>query len=135
MPAAAAWGIRPAGWCVGVSHPLRPQQRLAEFHLQDQALGTSGSGVQFFHHQGKRYGHVLDPRTGTPADRVLSSTAIAPDAATADALATAFYVMGVDATREYCESHPEVSALLQCPETKRAKSSRLRLAWRECAGV
>ena len=68
--------------------------------------------MQFFHHQGKRYGHVLDPRTGTPADRTLSSTAIAPDAATADALATAFYVMGVDATREFCESHSEVSALL-----------------------
>ena len=73
-------------WSIGLRHPLRPDQRLAEFTLQDQALGTSGSGSQFFHHQGKRYGHILDARTGWPAEQVLSATIIAPTAAEADAL-------------------------------------------------
>lgn len=108
----------PPGWSVGLRHPLRPDQRLAEFRLRDRALGTSGTGTQFFHSKGKRYGHILDPRTGWPAEGVLSSTAITPSAATADALATAFYVMGVEATREYCERHPDVAAVLVVPGSK-----------------
>ena len=102
----------PLPWSIGLRHPLRPEQRLAEFLLQDQALGTSGSGSQFFHHQGKRYGHILDPRTGWPAEQVLSATVIAPTAAEADALSTAFYVLGIEGARAYCEQHASISALL-----------------------
>ncbi|MCE9528322.1 MAG: FAD:protein FMN transferase [Planctomycetales bacterium] len=102
----------PLPWSIGLRHPLRPNERLAEFVLQDQALGTSGSGSQFFHHQGKRYGHILDPRTGWPAEKVLSATVIAPTAAEADALSTAFYVLGIDGASDYCEQHPNISALL-----------------------
>lgn len=99
-------------WSIGLRHPLRPHQRLAEFTLQDQALGTSGSGSQFFHHQGKRYGHIVDPRTGWPAEQVLSATVIAPTAAEADALSTAFYVLGLEGAKTYCEQHAKISALL-----------------------
>ncbi|MGI8979322.1 MAG: FAD:protein FMN transferase [Pirellulaceae bacterium] len=102
----------PLPWSIGLRHPLRPDQRLAEFTLHDQALGTSGSGSQFFHHGGKRYGHILDPRTGWPAEQVLSATVIAPTAAEADALSTAFYVLGLEGAQEYCQRQPEVSALL-----------------------
>jgi thiamine biosynthesis lipoprotein len=80
--------------------------------LHDQALGTSGSGSQFFHHQGKRYGHIIDPRTGWPAEQVLSATVIAPTAAESDALSTAFYVLGLEGAKSYCEEHTEISALL-----------------------
>jgi thiamine biosynthesis lipoprotein len=103
------------GWTVGVANPLNPQQRLAEVQLKDQALGTSGASVQFFRHRGKRYGHILDPRTGWPAEGVFSSTVIAPTAAEADALATAFYVLGVEQSAEYCRQHPEIAALLTIP--------------------
>jgi len=102
-------------WTVALRHPLRPDQRLAELRLRDRALGTSGSGNQFFHFGGKRYGHVLDPRTGQPADALLSATALAPTAAQADALATAFFVMGVEASIEFCQSRPEIGALLVSP--------------------
>ena len=107
------------GWSVALRHPLRPKQRLAEIRLRDRALGTSGSMTQFLHHRGRRYGHVLDPRTGWPAEGILSATAIAPLAAEADALSTAFYVMGLEATREYCRRYPDVSALLTCPGPRR----------------
>ena len=100
------------GWLVGLAHPLKPDLRLAEFTLVNQALGTSGSGTQFFHHQGKRYGHIIDPRTGWPADKVLSATVIAPSAALADALSTAFYVGGTELAEAHCGHYPEVSALL-----------------------
>ena len=99
-------------WSIGLRHPLRPEQRLAEFTLSNQALGTSGSGSQFFHHQGKRYGHILDPRTGWPAEQVLSATVIAPTAAEADALSTAFYVLGIEGAQAYCELYTNISALL-----------------------
>ena len=101
-----------SGWLVALRHPLKPDERLAEFVLCYQALGTSGSGTQFFHHQGKRYGHILDPRTGWPADKVLSATVIAPTAEQADALSTALYVMGLQEAREFCASCGEISGLL-----------------------
>lgn len=102
----------PSGWTVALRHPLKPDQRLAEIHLRDRALGTSGAGNQYFHVGGKRYGHVLDPRTGHPADTLLSATVLAPNGAQADALATAFFVMGLEASLEYCEQRPELGALL-----------------------
>jgi thiamine biosynthesis lipoprotein len=104
-----------SGWTVGLRHPLRAEQRYVEIDLQDRALGTSGSGNQFFHHRGRRYGHVLDPRTGWPAEGVLSCTVLAPSAAIADALSTAFFVMGVDRAREYCRSRDDLAALMICP--------------------
>ena len=105
----------PAGWTVGIRHPLRPDRRLAEIRLCDRALATSGSGVQFFRHRGRRLGHILDPRTGQPAEGVLSTTVLAPTAAMADALATAFYVMGAEGARHYCRSRPGIAAVIVCP--------------------
>ncbi len=105
----------PGGWSVALRHPLKPTQRLAEIWLRSRALGTSGSGVQFFHHQGRRFGHVLDPRTGWPTEGVLSATVLAPTAALADAASTACFVLGPEGTAEYCRNHPEVAAILVCP--------------------
>ncbi|MFM7206022.1 MAG: FAD:protein FMN transferase [Planctomycetaceae bacterium] len=82
------------GWRVGIRHPVRPGRRLATITLTDRALGTSGSGTQFFVDRGRRLGHLLDPRTGQPATGVISATVIADSAADADALATAAYVLG-----------------------------------------
>jgi thiamine biosynthesis lipoprotein len=53
---------RRGAWTLGLQHPLRPAERLAEFHLRDRALGTAGGGTQFFEHAGRRYAHLLDPR-------------------------------------------------------------------------
>jgi thiamine biosynthesis lipoprotein len=103
------------GWSVGVRNPLRPDRRLGELRLKNRALATSGSGTQFFMHDGRRYGHILDPRTGWPAQGVLSVSVMASTAAEADALSTAFYVMGPDRAKEYCEQHAEISAVMLCP--------------------
>jgi thiamine biosynthesis lipoprotein len=111
-------GAKQPGWTVGVVHPQRLEKRLAEIYVHDRALGTSGAGTQFFHHQGKRYGHILDPRTGWPAEGVLSATVLAPTAAEADALATAFYVLGAEKAVAFCETRPGVAALLVFPGVK-----------------
>lgn len=103
------------GWTIGLRHPLHPAERIAEFHLCDEALATSGSGTQFFIRRGRRYGHILDPRSGRPAESLYSATAIAPTAAEADALSTAFYVMGPEEVDRYCAERPEIAALLVTP--------------------
>ena len=103
------------GWTVGIRDPLRGGRRLGEIRLQDRALGTSGAQFQSFRHRGKRYGHILDPRTGWPAEGVLSATVLAPTAAWADALSTAFYVLGPAWAEDYCRQHPELAAILICP--------------------
>jgi thiamine biosynthesis lipoprotein len=114
---AGAAGESTAGWIVGLRHPLRPERRLAEIRLCDRALGTSGSTMQFFRHRGRRYAHILDPRTGQPAEGVLSVTVLAPTAALADALSTAFFVMGPEPARRYCRDRPDIAALFVCPRT------------------
>ncbi len=106
-----------AGWIVGLGHPLRPGRRLAEIRLENRALATSGSAAQFFRHKGRRYCHVLDPRTGQPAEGVLSVTVLGPSAALTDALATAFFVLGPEWALEYCSSRPELAAIFVCPAT------------------
>jgi len=115
MPAARGRDAGPVGWVVGVRHPSQRKGRLAELRLRDRALGTSGSATQYFRHKGRRYGHILDPRTGQPAEGLLSVTAVAPTAAVADALSTAFYVMGPAKALEYCRSRPEIAAVLVVP--------------------
>jgi len=102
-------------WTVGLPHPVDPQKRLAEFHLRDQALATAGGATQFFQHEDRRFSHLLDPRTGWPAEGVLTASVLAPTASLADGLATAFFVMGSEATEAYCHVHPEIAALLVCP--------------------
>jgi thiamine biosynthesis lipoprotein len=104
-----------SGWRVALRHPLKRGRRVAEVWLRNRALGTSGTGTQFFHHKGRRYGHVLDPRTGWPSEGVLSATVLAPTAAMADALATAFYVMGREKAEQFCLDRSGLSAILICP--------------------
>ncbi len=99
-------------WKIGVKDPLRDERRLGQIELHDRALGTSGAQFQSFRHRGRRYGHILDPRSGWPADGVLSVTVLAPTATEADALSTAFSVMGPEAAVSYCEKHPSIAAMV-----------------------
>ena len=103
------------GWRIGVRHPLRPGRRLATFTLVDAALGTSGSGTQFFVDRGRRLGHILDPRSGVPAEGVLSATVITPQAADADALSTALYVLGPAGLERIAPAGGDTAAILVVP--------------------
>jgi thiamine biosynthesis lipoprotein len=100
------------GWRVGIQHPWHPEQRLGVVWLRDQALGTSAATFRHLDHKGRKFGHILDPRTGWPAEGIASASVIAPSAAEADALATAFFILGVEKARAYCEKHPQVAAII-----------------------
>jgi thiamine biosynthesis lipoprotein len=108
-----AIGGQEAGWHVGIVSPGgRGDRPLASVWLRDAALGTSGAGDQFVDVEGVRYGHVIDPRTGWPASGVISASAIAPRAADADALSTAFLIGGATLAEAYCAAHPGVVAVI-----------------------
>jgi len=103
------------GWTVGLVHPSKPQTRLGTVTLRDRSLGTSGSQTQFFVYRGRRLGHLIDPRTGRPAEGVLSATVLAPEACDADALATAVYVRGPECLPALAPRGGKVSAILVLP--------------------
>lgn len=106
------------GWKVSIRHPLDKSRDFAALQLYDQAMSTSGIGEQFFLSDGKRYGHILDPRNGWPPGHHVSATAVAPTAAEADALSTAFFIMSTEEVEAFCRTHPGVGAvLIPAPET------------------
>ena len=108
------------GWPVGVQHPWDAERRLAMIRLRDKGLATSAATFQHVEFHGRKLGHILDPRTGWPAEGMASVTVIAPTAAEADALATAFFILGVNRTRAYCAAHPGIGALL-LPDSESAR--------------
>jgi thiamine biosynthesis lipoprotein len=100
------------GWSVGLRDPRYKDRRLALLRMRDCALSTSGSEEQFFEYEGKRYGHIIDPRSGQPAEGVTSVTVVADSTTVSDALATAFYVGGRELADSYCATHPQVLAIM-----------------------
>ena len=100
------------GWSVGLRDPRNKSRRMATLRLRDCALSTSGSEEQFFEHDGKRYGHIIDPRSGWPAQSVTGVSVVARSAAISDALATAFYIGGREVAESYCAANPDVLAIM-----------------------
>lgn len=88
-------GDRP--WRIGIRHPRKEGGMLASVIIEgDESVFTSGDYERYFTYQGKRYPHILDPRTGQPARDNISVTVIHRQAARADAAATALVVAGSD---------------------------------------
>jgi len=113
-----ASGVKNDGqcWKIGVN---RPQKEAAYddiyqiIRLKDKAFATSGDYRKFFEVKGKRYSHILDPKTGYPvANSVVSVSIIANTCAYADGLATAVMVMGTRKGLELVNSLPDVEALI-----------------------
>ncbi len=94
------------GWPVTLSHPKDRSRTLARLNLEH--LSVSGSGVE----KGR---HIVDPRTAQPAEGKLATWSIAPDAARADALSTAFIVMTAQEVTDYCCEYAGVRGLLILP--------------------
>lgn len=91
-------GPAPEGsaWPLGLSHPRDPEAPFAVVHVERGALATSGDYERFFLHDGVRYAHLLDPRTGWPVQGVASVAVLAPTGIASDALSTMLFVLGPD---------------------------------------
>ena len=92
------FGQRAGGgkWTVGIRDPFRPDsdRMFATLGLEGGAVCTSGNYFRYVEISGRRYSHIVDPRTGRPADAAPSVTVVAPTATVADAWATALSVLG-----------------------------------------
>jgi thiamine biosynthesis lipoprotein len=86
-----------AGGEVGIQHPLDREKVVARISLRDRSVATSGGYEKYVTIDGTRYSHIIDPRTGHPADALASVTVVAEEGTAADALATACVVLGRDA--------------------------------------
>lgn len=96
-------------WNVAVRNPRNNNEIVASLQITDMAVATSGDYEQYFMHGNKRYSHILNPKTGYPADtNVISATVIAPEGASADALATAALVLGKEKTGALTKQFPGV---------------------------
>lgn len=101
-------------WGIGINKPIDDslsmnQELQTVLRLTDCAIATSGNYRNFYYKDGVKYAHTIDPRTGYPVQHsLLSATVIADNCMRADALATAFMVLGVDSAMAYCERHPEI---------------------------
>jgi len=69
---------------------------LGIIELKDKAVSTSGDYEKFFEIKGRRYCHIIDPRTGKPVQKIMSVTIVADSTTEADALSTALFPMGVE---------------------------------------
>ncbi len=103
-------------WNIGVQVPTKTrdgEMRSAQtFHLENQATATSGNYRNYFEEDGQRFTHIIDPITGRPEkSNLLSVTVIANQCIIADAYATAFMVMGVEKSKKFLESHPELTCI------------------------
>ena len=103
-------------WELGILDPNSTHEEQffkAYMHLTDKSFTTSGNYFNYRIIDGKKYSHTIDPQTGYQAERaILSSSVFAADAATADAWATAFMVMGHEKAIDVLKQHPELNAFL-----------------------
>ena len=100
-------------WNIGIRHPRRDNEFLARVRLSDDMLSTSGDYERFFEADGKRYHHILDPKTLKPAESSVMSVTVSVEGSFEDAgmlgdlLSTAVFVMGPGEGKAFMEKLPE----------------------------
>ena len=97
-------GTKPDGsrWNIGIKDPESTQGQIGAVSIETGYIAVSGDYERYFEYNGKRYHHILDPKTGYPADTGIHSAAvICQDPVLADALSTALFVMGIDKAMQF----------------------------------
>lgn len=113
-----------ARWRIGIDKPeegnFSPGEDLeAIIGISDEALATSGNYRKFYEKDGVKYSHTINPISGYPArNNLLSATVLASDCATADGIATACMVMGIEKAREFIENNPSLLAFFVYSDEK-----------------
>lgn len=108
------WGQQPNGneWKVAITNPLDKNKAFALLPISNRSVVTSGNYEKYVEFNGKRYTHIIDPRTGYPSSGILSVTVFAPKAELADALATSVFVMGTEAGLDRINQLPNIDCII-----------------------
>jgi thiamine biosynthesis lipoprotein len=109
-----AFGTPPGkdSWVIGLQHPRESEGLLGSFEITDKAVSTSGDYEKFFTIEGKRYSHIIDPRTGNPVKGIVSVTIVTDSATRADALSTGVFVLGLEKGMALIEKLPDVEGII-----------------------
>jgi thiamine biosynthesis lipoprotein len=84
----------PRGWKVSIKNPRNPSETIKDLYLKDESMSTSGNYEKFFFAEGRMYSHIMDPRTGWPAEGVLQVSVVAPRTIDSEAWTKPYYVNG-----------------------------------------
>ncbi len=103
-------------WQVSIQDPVDARKAARTIALKDRALSVAGRSEKSFEANGVRYSHIMDPRTGTPVQGVLTVAVLARSGTEGDALDDALFVLGVDASRPYVKRLAGVEALFFLPD-------------------
>jgi thiamine biosynthesis lipoprotein len=95
----AAWGKQPDGkpWTIGIINPMNKNKIFATFPLVDSSVETSGTYEKYVVFDGIQYSHIINPKTGYPAQGIVSVTVFAKQTEIADGLAKGVFLFGVEA--------------------------------------
>lgn len=123
------WGKQPDGkdWNIGITDPKNPTELLAVVPLHSGAVVTSGSYEKFVVFNGKRYAHIINPKTGYPATGLSSVTIFGPSAEMANGLSTSIMVMGKKAGLKLLKQYPEMRYILISDKNRVYSSPKLKL--------
>lgn len=108
------WGKQPnkKDWQVAIKNPMNKNKVFALLPIKESAVVTSGNYEKYVSFNGKRYSHIIDPRTGYPSSGIVSASVFAPSAELADALATSIFVMGVDVGLDFINQLKKIDCIL-----------------------
>lgn len=110
------------GWEIPVADPRRRDRSVAVLKVDGGSVSTSGNGERGIVVEGKRLGHILDPRTGEPAPDFGSLTVWTADPLRADCLSTGLYVLGPERALAWAAAHPGVEVLVLRTEGDRLRA-------------
>ncbi len=127
----STWGKQPGGqpWMIGITNPLKPDTLLTVVPMHQSAVVTSGSYQKFVVFNGKRYAHIINPKTGYPATGLCSVTVFGPSAERANGFSTSMMVLGKTAGLKLIKRFPEYHYILVTDEGKIISSPALKPAF------
>lgn len=123
------WGKQPNGkeWKIAITNPMDKNKVFALLPITNGAVVTSGNYEKFVNFNGKRYTHIIDPRTGYPSSGIISVTVFAPKAELADALATSVFVMGKEAGLDRINQLPKIECIIIDDKGNITKSKNIEI--------
>ncbi len=119
------WGTKADGgkWMVGISNPLNKKKVFSWLPVVESSVATSGNYEKYVIYEGKRYSHIIDPRTGYPTTGISSVSVFAKKVELCDALATAVFVMGRDTGLHFINQLDGVEAVVVDSDNKIHRST------------
>ncbi|AVF47715.1 thiamine biosynthesis protein ApbE [Elizabethkingia anophelis] len=120
----STWGTQPDGklWAIGINNPFNDHKMAAILYFKENSVTTSGSYEKYAEIHGKRYSHIMNPKTGYPSTGLTSVTITGPNATMANGFSTSVMVLGEKEGLKLLKQFPEYHYLLITDKGKIVKN-------------